>query len=50
MKELGEMLYQHEFDYRFNSSKFEKAFQFIPTSYEQGIKETAVWFLQNQEI
>ncbi len=49
MKELGEMLYQNEFAYRFDSSKFDKAFQFIPTSYEQGIKETAEWFLQKQD-
>jgi nucleoside-diphosphate-sugar epimerase len=39
--ELREMLYQNEFDYIFDSSKFEKAFQFIPTSYETGIKATA---------
>jgi nucleoside-diphosphate-sugar epimerase len=50
MKELGEMLYQNEFAYRFDSSKFDKAFQFLPTSYEQGIKETAEWFLQKQDI
>jgi nucleoside-diphosphate-sugar epimerase len=46
MNELGEMLYQNEFAYQFDSSKFEKAFSFIPTSYEKGIKETADWFLQ----
>jgi nucleoside-diphosphate-sugar epimerase len=39
--ETREMLYQNEFDYIFDSSKFEKAFQFIPTSYEAGIKATA---------
>ena len=44
MKELGEMLYQNEFPYEFDSSKFEKDFHFAPTSYEQGIKETAAWF------
>jgi len=39
--ELGEMLYQYEFEYLFDSSKFEKAFGFQPTSYEEGIKATA---------
>src|ERR1700712_741167 len=37
MKELGEMLYQNEFPYVFDSSKFEKTFQFKPTPYEEGI-------------
>ncbi|HEY4060856.1 MAG TPA: NAD-dependent epimerase/dehydratase family protein [Puia sp.] len=39
--ELYEMLYQYGSDYIFDSSKFEKAFQFQPTSYEEGIKATA---------
>jgi len=45
MKELGEMLYQTEFPYIFDSSKFEKAFQFKPTGYEEGIRQTAEWWL-----
>ena len=45
MKELGEMLYQNEFSYVFDSSKFEKAFQFKPTPYEEGIRQTAEWWL-----
>jgi len=45
MKELGEMLYQYEFSYVFDSSKFEKAFHFKPTSYEEGIRQTAEWWL-----
>jgi len=40
-KELYEMLYQYEFDYRFDSSKFENTYRFQPTSYEEGIKATA---------
>ena len=40
-KELNEMLYQYEFDYHFDSSKFESAYRFQPTSYEEGIKATA---------
>ena len=39
LKELAEMLYQYDRDYVFNSSKFEKAFNFKPTSYKQGIKQ-----------
>jgi nucleoside-diphosphate-sugar epimerase len=40
MAELYEMLYQYEYDYLFDSSKFEKAYNFKPTSYEEGIKAT----------
>jgi nucleoside-diphosphate-sugar epimerase len=47
MRELGEMLYQNEYPYEFDSSKFEKAFRFKPTSYEAGIKETAAWYLES---
>jgi len=39
MKEVYEMTYQWDRDCFFDSSKFEKEFNFIPTSYEQGIKE-----------
>jgi nucleoside-diphosphate-sugar epimerase len=45
MKELGEMFYQNDFSYEFDSSKFQKAFQFRPTTYEDGIRETAEWYL-----
>lgn len=40
VKESIEMLYQNEHDYLFDSTKFEKAFNFIPTSYQAGIVET----------
>ncbi len=40
IKEAVEMLYQSEADYLFDSSKFEKAFDFKPTSYSQGVAET----------
>jgi len=33
-----EMYYQYDHDYNFNSDKFEKAFNFKPTSYEDGIR------------
>lgn len=39
MKESVEMLYQYEKDYIFDSSKFEKEFDFVPTSYQDGINE-----------
>jgi nucleoside-diphosphate-sugar epimerase len=40
VKESLEMLYQNEYDYLFDSTKFEKAFNFTPTSYQDGILET----------
>jgi nucleoside-diphosphate-sugar epimerase len=40
VKESIEMLYQNEYDYLFDSTKFEKAFSFNPTSYQSGIVET----------
>ena len=33
-----EMYYQFDHDYNFNSDKFEKAFNFKPTAYKEGIK------------
>lgn len=38
--EYVEMLYQNEFDYQFDSSKFNNYFNFKPTSYVKGIHET----------
>jgi nucleoside-diphosphate-sugar epimerase len=38
--ELYEMLYQSEFDYYFDSTKFNHAFGYKPISYEAGIHET----------
>lgn len=40
VKESIEMLYQNDSDYLFDSTKFEKAFNFKPTSYQAGIVET----------
>jgi nucleoside-diphosphate-sugar epimerase len=40
VKESIEMLYQNEHDYLFDSTKFEKTFNFMPTSYKDGIAET----------
>lgn len=41
VRESYEMLYQSEYDYIFDSTKFEKAFNFEPTSYAQGIRVTS---------
>jgi nucleoside-diphosphate-sugar epimerase len=38
VSELVEMYYQYDHDYIFNSDKFEKAFNFKPTTYHDGIK------------
>ncbi len=38
MKELPEMMYQYDRNYVFNSDKFEKAFNFKPTPYLEGLK------------
>jgi nucleoside-diphosphate-sugar epimerase len=46
--ELREMLYQYAYDYRFDSSKFEKAYNFRPTPYEEGIRSTIDWHLGQQ--
>src|SRR5260370_28538435 len=40
-RELYEMLYQYEFDYLFDSTKFNSRFQFQPTSYADGIQRVA---------
>ena len=45
IRESNEMLYQYEYPLQFDSSKFEKAFHFKPTSYDEGIRATAEWFL-----
>ena len=48
IKESIEMAYQNEFPYLFDSSKFNKAFNFEPTSYREGIKDTAKWTLEQK--
>ena len=40
LKELYEMRYQFDRDYFFDSSKFENHFNFKPTTYQDGVKET----------
>jgi nucleoside-diphosphate-sugar epimerase len=46
VRESYEMLYQSEYDYIFDSSKFEKRFNFNPTPYDKGISETIAHFKQ----
>ncbi|HVS95996.1 MAG TPA: NAD-dependent epimerase/dehydratase family protein [Puia sp.] len=46
--ELHEMLYQYAYDYRFDSSKFEKAYHFTPTPYDEGIRATVEWHLHRR--
>jgi nucleoside-diphosphate-sugar epimerase len=41
IRETYEMLYQYEYDYIFDSTKFLKAFNCKPTPYNEGIKITA---------
>jgi nucleoside-diphosphate-sugar epimerase len=40
VKEVGEMMYQNEDDYIFDSTKIERTFGLLPTPYEVGIVET----------
>mgnify|MGYP006902024799 FL=1 len=40
IRENIEMLYQNEHDFLFDSTKFEKAFNFVPTDYKDGIAAT----------
>ena len=46
IRELYEMLYQYEFDYVFDSTKFMKAFQFQPAPYPEGTHRTAQAYRQ----
>ena len=39
MREFREMAYQWDRDYYFDGSKFEKKFDFKPTTYQQGVKQ-----------
>ena len=39
LREMPEMMYQNDRDYYFDSSKFNKRFSFMPTSYQDGVKE-----------
>jgi nucleoside-diphosphate-sugar epimerase len=40
LKEMQEMMYQYDRDYFFDSSKFDKRFNFKTTTYQEGVKAT----------
>jgi len=40
LREMPEMMYQYDRDYFFDSSKFETRFNFKPTTYPEGVKNT----------
>jgi nucleoside-diphosphate-sugar epimerase len=40
LKEMVEMMYQYDRDYFFDSSKFEKRFNFKTTTYQEGVRAT----------
>jgi nucleoside-diphosphate-sugar epimerase len=40
LKEMPEMMYQYDRDYFFDSSKFEKRFDFKATTYQEGVRVT----------
>jgi nucleoside-diphosphate-sugar epimerase len=44
IKEIYEMLYQNEYEYLFDSSKFEKAFNYKPIPYKAGIEKTVEYY------
>ncbi len=49
LKEMKEMMYQFDNDYVFSSEKFENMFNMLPTSYEEGLKQTAAYYLNQEE-
>lgn len=42
MREMPEMMYQYDREYFFDSSKFEKRFNFKPTTYPEGARQTVL--------
>ena len=40
-----EMLYQNKYDYLFDSSAFEQTFHFTPTTYADGLRQTAALYM-----
>ncbi len=47
LSEIYEMLYQNEFEYNFDSTKFNTFFNYKPKSYQEGIHETIEFFKAN---
>ncbi len=50
IRELYEMLYQNEFDYIFDSSKFENRFGITPTDYKTGIENTVAYLRKTGDL
>ncbi|RAI99380.1 nucleoside-diphosphate-sugar epimerase [Chitinophaga skermanii] len=48
IRESKEMMYQYDAPYFFDSSKFQQAFNFVPTSYQKGIVNT-IQYLKNKK-
>ncbi|MEI8086700.1 MAG: NAD-dependent epimerase/dehydratase family protein [Paludibacter sp.] len=46
--ESYEMLYQYESDYYFDSTKFNEYFNYKPTTYQDGVKETIAFLRKNK--
>ncbi len=44
INEVYEMMYQYTYDYIFDSSKFEKHYNYTPTPYIKGIEETINYY------
>lgn len=45
--ELYEMLYQYEYPYHFDSSKFNQHFDYMPATYAQGIHDTVEFLIKD---
>lgn len=48
--ELYEMLYQNEYEYYFDSTKFNSFFSYKPVSYQEGIRETINFLRTGQTV
>ena len=48
MREMPEMMYQYDRDYFFDSSKFDKRFNFKTTTYQEGVKQTVAVGISNR--
>ena len=42
LKEMPEMMYQYDRNYFFDSSKFDTRFNFTPTTYREGVRQTVL--------
>lgn len=48
LKELGEMCYQYDRDYYFDSTKFNRHFNFTPTTNREAVKQTIAAIVMKQ--